>query len=471
MRTRNIDTSVDLPGSVLLSQGETETAVSNRYFRPTGQWHHGIGLLAITPATSSAALFPGKTGVVAEITDTQVNPGKQNPVRHEKVVWACPVAVVEVEGAYHKDPDMTPEGVVTTRVQVGAAYACQFAMTYTSWPVMDGEDQLRREAISSAHPQRVAASQSTLVWQEVGELIESIKSFKGLFDKLTAGLVELETAYLKRNFKGHKQVWAKIGSDGLLNYSLKDLLRLMTQADLSIKLGLVPFLETKKRFDKAATALEKKLKMVTSAERHRLHGASVRKGSSQKDRVHGYHTCEDNVQFERRVHATLEVSFTSERCEALRRTLYNAIYGMTGRHVVSAGWELTPMSFIVDMFLNLGSFLQGWANQPLDDIKYVLHSCTVSLKETAQYDCTLNVYGAPSYSDYIAYDAGSPVKGSVKKSLYVRSNLATNTVDLSTVTLPQPKFNLPSFGQILTIVEICYTIADNKRKINSLFKQ
>lgn len=454
MRTRIRDTVVTQPGSFDSSVAVTETAVAYRYFRPTGQWCTGVGSYQLNPFPDAGALFPSKIGVEESISDENTSPGSDHSCYHTKLVWNCPLKTVEVKGRLFKAPSSYPEGLVTTRVTLGASLAVATGLVQdpTALTVLRSVDFLTRDARWSAHPKRMGGEVNLL--QEVGEMIEFGKSLKGLrnrLDQIKASKQRHHGSSVKRLFDDVYDAVFGRNRDP----SLGDAVRLASQLRLTKQLGIDPFLSTAQRFAKALESMKRKCARLAGAEMHRLHGVARDRVTWTRVGRDGYHGSESESSLVRGVHTTLNVSYTSGRTRALEEKIGDAVYGRTRRHILVGAWELVPWSFVLDMFVDVGSYLADWANTPIEGIEVTIHSATESLKETLTVEGRHLVFKAGTeLDDYSASGPDQFATGSAQQVVYNRYLVPVNNIDLADVPPARIKLRLPNPGQFLTLLDL-----------------
>jgi hypothetical protein len=134
---------------------------------------------------------------------------------------------------------------------------------------------------------------------------------------------------------------------------------------------------------------------------------------------------------------------------------FRQYYGLNAR--LSTAWELTPLSFIVDWFLDVGGWLRQFDGS-VYQIPFELLQSGYSVKD----EYTIACIGRPTKQwDAFTGSANLPlVRGKVSRSVYTRT---TGGISFSPSAVMQPiQLRLPNFGQLGTLSELIYLTLSGK---------
>jgi hypothetical protein len=117
---------------------------------------------------------------------------------------------------------------------------------------------------------------------------------------------------------------------------------------------------------------------------------------------------------------------------------------------VETAWELTPWSFLVDYFIDVGGFLQN-LDEKIVNLPIEILIEAYSIKESAESLCTMSLDNGPFVNQLTASEENPvTITGTLKKSRYrrVKSPLPFGAIAYPTVSLP----NLRQVRNIMDLV-------------------
>lgn len=465
MRIRTRDLRTSHPGTWLNLYGVTTTALADRYFRPTGQWHTGIG--TVHYARTPQCVTDGQTGSYDYMWDDDASrPSTFNTCYHIKEVWNCPMVDVETQGRLIKSSAFV-EGTVYTKVRMGAKNAAGYGID--NMPAMATDSQLLAEALSTCQPDLVRDTLN--VTQEIGEMLEVFGTVKSLVKSLHKLLDARDARYLTRNwfnpasgnvYTNPGRRFLTKGAKAIDSLSLRDWLHLAVQLDLGYKFAVKPFISTMNKIVSIQERVHDVLKRVTG-EVTTLHGTSRRTGTVSFTSTGDPFARWGNTRtYTKIVCAQVKVQYTSKDSDALRNGIKAALTGRTLRHVPSAAWELIPLSFICDMMVDFGGFLKQLALKPIADIEYTVLDSGWSWKTIAHSEGWVDPFSAGAYYDHKRILGCPLVTGSLEKTTYYRKH---ESVNLASFVPKPPNMHWPSLAQCVSIAEVAYSIASIHREL------
>jgi hypothetical protein len=343
------------------------------------------------------------------------------------------------------------EGVTTTSVLVGAAEAAGYAID--NWPAMATDAVMLAEAAFGCRPDVVRDTLN--VAQEIGEMLEVLRSVKDLFN--TA-----EKFFKQGSWRSNPQILKLLKKRAPEKWTLRDWLLFVTQLDLAYKFAVKPFIATIRKMNQLEERVDRVLQRVTG-EVATLHGRSKRSGTlSYTNTSSPYQRYGNNRVYTKEVCCTVKVQYSSARTLALRNRIRDALGGARMNYIPSAAYELTPMSFILDMFVDFGGFLRQWALEPIDDIGYTILDSCWSTKTVAYSEGWVDPFSSGVYIDQKTIESCPLVTGSLTKSTYYRR---AEPFSLSAISIPPPTWNFPDMGRLLTIGEVIVSIANKHHEL------
>lgn len=449
MRTRVSDTRTTHPGSysscVLKVTGGS---LSTRKWVPTGTYYPNNG--TYSPAKTPQLATSGKTGKYSAIADVLGSPGTFNYCSHTVEEWNCPLEVLELVGECYP---YNGGSTCTSVISLGAEPACSYAKD--SYPTYGSDESMIDEALTQMHP-RIVLPELNL-FQEVGELREAAKSFASLFQLF-------ETVLDNKRFQAGLYGAAMKGlrRKTFDAWSLRDWLHFASAIDLSWKLGVKPLLDTGRRFHAMYAKLDAHLKRFTDSESV-LRGVSTRSVSaSYTPTTTPYYKWGNTRERIVEVHTTAKVKYHSGDIDALRERLKRDLKGLYPAQIPSALWELTPMTFIADMFWNFGRTLRIAGASPIKEVGYTVLWTGWSKKITSTCSGWVNPCSGSYYTDTKRTSGAPLVTGSVINTSYLREPKA---LDLETFVPPIPQWRMPDGKRLITIAEVAMGLKNRHRKL------
>lgn len=337
-----------------------------------------------------------------------------------------------------------PGGSVKSVGYAGAADACEFGLNTV--PFMATDAQMLAEASSEANPKLVRPLFDTA--QQVGEMLELGATLKGLSRNGTVIRNELDRL---RKWTS-PQSKAIVAGREIRDLSISDWSALAVQNHLGYQFAVKPTIKAAHQLVSTARRFNKELEKYFGSVQV-LHGRSVRESTDSYSTTNSYHEWGNDRVYRKVVHATAEVIFRVPPNVANALRLSNALLGLTPH--VDTAWELTPLSFIVDMFADFGSVLRQWAETPLDFVEYDVVRTGWSVKNSATSTGWININAGTERSGWRNVKAPQLVTGTLTKVSYMRE---PKVLDLTSFT-PKPLYiRIPNAGQLASIAEVAYAI-------------
>lgn len=452
------------PGQWLNLYGLTTSAVTNRYFRPTGQWHTGIGRVDYN--RTPQCVPSGQTGSKETIWDDETStPFKFNTCWHSKEEWDCPLVDVNVTGQLFVQPSTFPEGVVYTAARVGAKDATAYNLD--NGPLWPTDQTMIAEALSTSHPAVVRDSLN--IAQEVGEMVEAFNMVKNLVNVTHHALDILDAKWHTVNWTNpvSKNSYTNAARRFLKgrtfdSLSIRDLAHLAVLLDLGYKFAVKPFVNTMRKLVSIQERTHDILNRFTG-EIADLHGTSQRTGTVSFTSTNDpYQKWGNTRKYTLHVWTYLQVKYSSARSDALRDAIKRSLTGRSLRNLPSAAWELTPLSFVVDWFFDFGTYLREMAFKPIDDVSYQVIKKGWTKKTTVISEGWVDPFSSGVYVDHKRLSGCPLVTGSCRKSVYYRQ---LGTFDHSAFQPHQPEFKMPDLGKLFTLLEVIYAIKNGHKQL------
>lgn len=434
-RTRTRNTTASYPG-LSSTTIEVTTYDAARIFN--GNYYRNIG--TYTVGNDIYLVQPGKMGEQASITDETQTPGSFNRVVHTKEVWNCPLQNGSMSGNCTK-----PFASVSTTFSSGCGGVAHLGKG--SGGSFTSDATMLAEASSRVRPQVVRPVFD--VAQQIGEYLELANSVHAALErneKYLASLKRADGTWKKRlpsYLRGKPSrmwtlnEWAKLAVSSHLGYKFA--------IDTTIQ-AILDYREAQK---KVHARLETYLNGIQT-----LHGLSTRELSyTHKPASNGYYTYQ-NVWLElKEVRATVKVKYRTPDTLANRLRLLNALWGATPG--VDTVYELYPLSFIVDFFVDFGSVLSDWSHQPIEEIDYDIISQGWSRKITSKSTSAIEIAKGSLKQAYRSVSPPQLITGSYEMTSYLRES---KILDLSSFTPMPLQIRMPKAGQLLTIAEVAFAI-------------
>jgi len=445
-RTRSRDLTLTVPASAVTTI-TCETYRQYRYFPPNGQYYRDPGVYT-PPVDHYAIPFSGKIGVKEAMTDEHTSPGSFNYCLHDKISWDCPLESVKMTGSCSNS---IGQSSVESTFTMGAAVAC--AHVEGSFPFLESDANLQAEAISNMHPQVIKPGFDASL--QAAEMVEAFISMKALVNRVRRIKSDLD----RLNKWNSPRVRRILGQRTYKEITLRNWADLAVSLDLGYTLALKPTIDATKQLVEAVRKHANVVKRVTS-ERVTLHGVSSRKSTRSSFQPSYTHHWGASIEDEVEVRVTAEVQYHSPLTNELLDELDRAYYGLVPS--ISTAWEALPLSFIVDMFWNLGNYLAGVSKRPLASIQYTVISTGWSKTNRMTVHGWVDPCKGSDRAAFRTIEAPSLITGSATRMTYLREPKA---FDLTEGKTPPPDIGLPSLPQAKTIAEIAYAITDGFKNL------
>jgi hypothetical protein len=383
------------------------------------------------------------------MTDENTKPGKFNTVTHSKDDWWCPLVDVTAIGT------LSPADAsrVVSNVSIGAAVSCSSNIGSVI-PVTDAT--LEAECIAQMHPRRIKTGGFDLSL-ELGEMLETYQSVIDLDD----GIKAIAKRWDEANAINSPVVRRLLRRKAFESWSIKDWANIAVSLDLGYKFGVKPVTQLIQKWKSAEDRWYSLLKRVTSEE-VTLHGRSSRTGSSSYAGNNYGNTVHQRIDYG----TTVLIKYSSPMTESLAAELKRRHFGAVPR--LATAYELTSLSFVLDWFWNLGKYLQRWAETPIEGITYEVLQSGYTRKSVTEIQGYVTPFASTDDVWYRAVQAPPLVTGWRVQTTFVRQ---AKSFDLEGGGIdPAPTFKLPNAGQLLTLIELIYTLRSASNTLIRLAK-
>jgi hypothetical protein len=387
-------------------------------------------------------------GVIETITDEDSGIGAYNPVSHNKEVWDCPRQSVEAIGSDDYDK---PGCAVTSTATIGAASAVEFGLS--SIPYFGEVSDQVAEATSTMNPGGVDPGEFGLT-QFVGELRE-------LRDTVQ------HSARLWRDLLYPIRKKGAFSSLTASSVSMWHLFRGILQVDLTNKFAYQPLVADLFRLHRSVSELCRVMDKLRSTEPFRVYGRSTRDGNGSFTAVgypYDYYHWGNSRTYERTVRTWAMVqaapmsfpegvfvdSSVKERLQRIRNMgrLLSDFYKVNS--AISTAWQLMPFSWVVDYFVDIGSFLDQFDGRAVKR-SYTVLSQGYSIKSIQRSVGWIAMDAGTYRKNYQDVKAYPLVTGTLTRSQYSR---VASSLPWDTQVLVGPEVRIPNLGQIGTLLEL-----------------
>lgn len=447
-RTRTNNNIATLTGSAT-TEIIRSTYEQYRYFKPNGQLYPSVGSTAFVTPPSHGITPDGKMGRSGSMEDSSGSSGF-NRCYHVTETWQCPLVPFTLIGVC--SPALG--SVVTTSGSAGAASACVYGIDTV--PFLATDEQLLAEACSSINPSVVKPMFD--IAQNIGELQETLQSLY----KLAVNYGDVANALDAQRRRNSPVVRRMLGKRTFEQLSIRDWSTLAASADLGYQLAVKPFLSSYRDLRRALLKVKEQTEKYYDS-RHILHGVSTRVETASDSFVNPYsytNSWGNERTYIKEVHATAEVIYHSPPSQALDGKIWRALFGAVPS--VSTLYELTPFTFVVDYFWNLGQYLRQFAEKPIDEIQYTVLRQGWSVKTTALSKGWTMLATGYYTQDYQAVKSSPLIEGTLTKTTYLRE---PKVLDLTTFTPKPPEVRLPKPRQVATMGELLFMLKGASQRV------
>jgi len=471
-RTRSRD-------ELILTPGETTVEAINRNLLYNGlfdgrtipknstiYFHYGTG----SPGGDHSH---GVEGVKETIVDETDSPGLYNPVLHTKEVWDCPVQVVKATGVdFYNHPDVD----INCTSTIGAGGAVEIGMRTGGNYITTSAETLLAEAVTQMDPSRIDPGELN-VPQFVGELRE----LRDLTDlaalKVFRLLPRVSTKYYSRTHRAKwdsqrnplsfvRSITSRLTRQELSEFKRKPigtLAKELIQLDLANKFAIQPLIGDLKKIANLVEGLSNLKSKLQNADPFRVYGMSYRDDTdsfSASGAPYDYYLWDTDFQYRREVRSWAMVKYNNplsflhdDFLSEVHRSAVAIGEYLGFRKLPAVAWELLPMSFIVDWFLDIGSYLRQFdVGTPLE-FPFTVVAQGYSVKDTAISHTAVRHHAGAYRSIFQAESPYPLVKGSLTRTIYERRREA---LPWGAHQLVPPKIRLPDLNKSVTLLELSY---------------
>ena len=404
-----------------------------------------------SPGQTRDIVFPQDTGVVNNreitgskdnITDEPHGVGAYNEVNHTKEEWNY-----QLQAGFATTLMLTKSGV-PYRVQylagVEGASVCHQnnGVDAGSYPPLSSTATLKALAANSMRPGEPPVGADLL--QFIGELTD----FRGLLENIGKRLLKLPSAIAnlllnvspRKRARRYEQAWKSL--------TLASIISTGVSADLAWKLVWGPLIKDLKKIRRAVYDLDRAYRRVLAAKPFVVRGYAQASSSATpmdygSSTMGGFVRSFRTKQLEVRTWAM--VQHTSP--DLKRRDFMYHYLGLYPR--VSVAWELMPLSFVVDWFVDIGRWLRQFEQSPVQ-LPFKVIQSGYSVKSTVTH---ADIWIWNLHSDLTGGATIPGVTGGYQKVQYqrLRDSLIFNSSAIEPL-----QFGLPSLGQLGTLGELVF---------------
>lgn len=389
-------------------------------------------------------LLDGKIGKSGTITDV-LSPGSYNAVTHVKDVWECPLHTVESSGTFVSgEPRLTALKVVTS---MGAAAASEWSIN--SWPYMEPDTTLVAEATTQMDPQRVRPSSFNAV-QFIGELREARDSL-GLACGGIGGM-------LRKFLRGY----ANFVANGI---TFHDAINLAIKLDLSWKFAVKPMLADIKSALDSFAHLRGLFDRLRNPKPFRVYGSSSRTSNKScyfSGYPYYYHYWGNEISYKKEVITWALVKWTNPLGAILNSDMEEVFSQLSKRYdimlkfyrfnaPIRTGWELMPLSFVVDWFIDFGSWLDRFDIESKISMPFQVLASGYSVKKTADSNGYVKAHAGMDNARLQDITKPQLITGRLVRTTYTR---VVSTLPWGSHQYAPPVVRIPSFGKLATLLEL-----------------
>jgi hypothetical protein len=265
-----------------------------------------------------------------------------------------------------------------------------------------------------------------------------------------------------------KESWLKLVKANMRfvhnGITFRDVIKAALSADLARKFALEPTIADIKNLISSFDGCLKMLDKLQNGHPFRVYGSSQRTGTNSYDFT-GYPYTKywwGNAQsFKKKVITWAMIRYTNPL-----GSLFGSDWTETTRNIMSrkraieeyyrlnapvrTAWELMPLSFVVDWFIDLGSWLDRFDGK-ISDLPYEVIASGYSVKKTADSQGYIRIHAGTENARLQDITAAPLVTGRLVKTSYSRVNA---TLPWTSPAYAPPKVRIPSFGKLVTLLEL-----------------
>jgi hypothetical protein len=406
--------------------------------------------------------YDGITGRNETMTDEHGIIGGYNPCNHVKEVFDYPV-----QNGASMTLNLVKSGQKYSVTYLPGGESCSAAIRdvpnfSTSYPAIASVDALKAQAIGSMRPGEPPTGVDLL--QFLGELTDFSDLLESTARKISHAGVEIEKFLLtkpgsKLMFGG--ELFHAILDDGramkervkyAFSLSLADWALLGANWHLAMKLLWDPLIQDLKKIKRAVYNLDRAYMRIKNPKPQVVKGRASSKANAPN--VTGGRTAAGHYVISQRQRTREVVVWAQVLCEPVGVIPFTFLWHYLGLYPrTSVAWELTPLSFVVDMVIDIGSYLRQFELAPIQlQFKTIKSGCSVKNTDTH----TDQLYW--SFNNNTDLTGPAHVRGSTgtyTSSQYIRTP-GPIAWDAGSATPVQ--IGVPSFGQWGTILELIFSM-------------
>lgn len=385
------------------------------------------------------------------ITDVSGNVRNYNPVVHTKELFSYPKdggasQVLELaKGSQRYRVTFLPGGDCASLANLNAINA-------GSYPAFASQSELLAQAIGKMKPGVPPVEADIL--QFIGELTD----FRGLLVGLARRALKAQeeiVKFLRGSYQHLKWQDAVTGDvDALIGLvrkyssrSLKDWAVAGAEVHLAMKLVYEPLMRDVKKIYRAIHRLNRSYIALSNPKPFRVRASASAGANALFPVVQTASGLGVRVESMRR--RTLEVRtwamVVNNKVDLPKANFIYHYLGLNPR--ISVAWELIPLSFVVDMFIDFGRYLRQFESAPIQ-LGFTTIASGYSVKSTTMHH------------DQLYWDLGPDLCGSARVPGNTGSYSSTDYrrlgggISFDAGTIEPIQIKLPSFGQLWTIAEL-----------------
>jgi hypothetical protein len=382
------------------------------------------------------------TGTNESITDWQKGLGSYNECSQTKDQWAYPLSAVPTK-TYNLQKSGNTYRVEFLPSNVAASLQnLNTSATAGSYPPQDSSTVLKARATNQMQPgvPPIAANMS----QFLGELTD----FRGFFEGLYERLLKLPSTIANMLLTAKPSKRRRLSGGPWNGISGADIIGAGVQADLVWKLVISPMIKDCKQIKRAWLDLERVYRRVLSTKPYRVRGRAE-SSSDAPPMDYGSSSMASYVRSwrQRKIEVCTWAMVRNDVPFDLSKGAFMRHYFGLMDNWTSTGWELVPLSFIVDWFVDVGRFLRQFERSSTV-LPHTIVSSGWSVKTTITHADEL-IWNL--HTDLTGGATHPGVAGAYQKVTYLRQ---PGSLDFDNSDIEPLQIGLPNLSQIGTLGEI-----------------
>lgn len=391
----------------------------------------------------------GEISSIDDAINTAGHPLSYNPVTHSKELWACPKSYWNNSWTYKAHPvSGLPVKVSCETFQASSVQM----LSLLALPPLTGQATLAAQASSQLKP----GSPKEAI--DVPRFLAELKDLDGLLRGNIANITDLHTAWKRGAGRmGDKsfgavcaQLYIPYGRrvpPGAVRRSESSLSKLF-QLDLAYKFMIKPLVDESMKITQCLSRMQQTLESLKKEDITVLRGRSSAQVSGSEVFVsndYHRHLKEQSVERTCVAWSIVKRDWTS----VTEAQYFRSMFAITPR--IQTVWELVPLSFVLDMVVDVGKWLSQFDGSALT-VPYTVRESGLSYKDVTTTTVSTfpfkgHAWLGPTMPSF------SPIRGVMTKKSY---NRTVTALSFDSHVVQPLDIRLPNLGQIGTLLEMLY---------------